>query len=58
MANSWMIGDTWRDFELANNSGLKFIQIIDNDLNETSLGGRVANNLVGALKIIKQESFD
>jgi histidinol-phosphate phosphatase family protein len=31
MKNSWMIGDTWRDSELAKNTGLKFIGI---NLNE------------------------
>lgn len=58
MANSWMIGDTWRDFELANHSGLKFIHIVSENLIESTLGSRVAHSLVGALKIIKQESIN
>jgi len=34
LKNSWMIGDTWRDCELAKNVGMNFIGIASNDSDE------------------------
>jgi mannose-1-phosphate guanylyltransferase/phosphomannomutase len=49
--NSWMIGDTWRDAELASNIGINFIKI--NSKNDISSSFYSVNNLTEAAKIIE-----
>jgi len=48
--NSWMIGDTWRDAELARNVGIKFIKIDTND--DMSSEFITVKTLMGAANII------
>jgi D-glycero-D-manno-heptose 1,7-bisphosphate phosphatase len=54
ISKSWMIGDTWRDFELARKRNLKFIQIYQNE-NDRIKNIDSAKTLTDALKYIKQE---
>lgn len=51
---SWVIGDTWRDADLAKNAGVKFIKI--NTENQTSNDFFKATSLSDAAKIIIEHS--
>jgi D-glycero-D-manno-heptose 1,7-bisphosphate phosphatase len=57
ISKSWMIGDTWRDFELAQKKNLKFIQIYQNE-NDKIKNVDSAKTLTEALKYIKQEALN
>ena len=53
MANSWMIGDTWRDKEAANRMNLNFIQI-NREAKTSDLSGKVPKfkDLIGAVNYL------
>jgi histidinol-phosphate phosphatase family protein len=51
LSNSWMIGDTWRDAELASNIGINFISV--NSKNDFSNNFYSVSNLTEASNIIK-----
>ena len=55
MERSWMIGDTWRDIELAKRVGIRSILIskVNIDSYENQL---VAPNLLMALKIVQESN--
>ena len=57
ISKSWMIGDTWRDFELARKRNLKFIQIYQNEKDKIK-NINSAKTLTDALKYIKQEALN
>ena len=56
MAKSWMIGDTWRDIELAQRVGIRSVLIgeLKKGMNEKQL---VASNLLAALRIIQESEI-
>ena len=54
LPNSIMIGDSWRDVELAKNLGIKYFQIVDKPVSGEKSSESVNTLLESALIIEKQ----
>jgi len=55
LPNSYMIGDSWRDVELARNLGIKCFQIIDKPVSHKNLAESV-NSLLESARIIEKRT--